>query len=151
MKVCLDDERSTPDGWTRVYWPHEAIELLKTGEVTEISLDHDLGNDVRGTGYDVVLWIEEQVAVHGFVPPTMRVHLANVSALKKMENGIRAIEAMVERRSADVVGSHAESTVCSRSVPACPVCGGEMIDIRGKLQCTRCHRICETCCEGGRG
>ncbi|WP_186775740.1 hypothetical protein [Rubripirellula tenax] len=35
--------------------------------------------------------------------------------------------------------------------PGCPVCGGSMIDIRGKLQCTRCHRICETCCEGGRG
>ncbi|WP_417746992.1 hypothetical protein [Rosistilla oblonga] len=36
------------------------------------------------------------------------------------------------------------------SVPACPVCGGRLIDIRGKLQCTVCHRICETCCEGGR-
>ncbi|TWT80484.1 hypothetical protein CA13_19030 [Planctomycetes bacterium CA13] len=35
--------------------------------------------------------------------------------------------------------------------PACPVCGGSLIDIRGKLQCTKCHRICETCCEGGRG
>ncbi|WP_081613919.1 hypothetical protein [Rhodopirellula sallentina] len=37
------------------------------------------------------------------------------------------------------------------SDPACPVCGGRLIDIRGKLQCTACHRICETCCEGGRG
>jgi hypothetical protein len=35
-------------------------------------------------------------------------------------------------------------------VPGCPVCGGHLIDIRGKLQCSRCHRICETCCEGGR-
>ncbi len=35
--------------------------------------------------------------------------------------------------------------------PACPVCGGELIEIRAKLQCSRCHRICETCCEGGRG
>ncbi len=33
--------------------------------------------------------------------------------------------------------------------PACPVCGGELISIRSKLQCTRCHTICETCCEGG--
>lgn len=151
MKVYLDDERSTPDGWTRVYWPDQAIELLKTGQVVEISLDHDLGDDSRGTGYEVVLWIEEQVAVHGFVPPRMRVHSANVSAWTKMENGICAIEAMVKRREVRVVGSHAESTGCSRSVPACPVCGGELIDIRGKLQCTRCHRICETRCEGGRG
>jgi len=35
--------------------------------------------------------------------------------------------------------------------PACPVCGGELIEIRAKLQCSRCHQICETCCEGGRG
>ena len=33
----------------------------------------------------------------------------------------------------------------------CPVCGGELIEIRAKLQCARCHTICETCCEGGRG
>ncbi|WP_157609873.1 hypothetical protein [Roseimaritima ulvae] len=35
--------------------------------------------------------------------------------------------------------------------PACPVCGGKLVDIRAKLQCSKCHRICETCCEGGRG
>ena len=35
--------------------------------------------------------------------------------------------------------------------PVCPVCGGELIEIRAKLQCSRCHTICETCCEGGRG
>ena len=101
MKVYLDDERTTPDGWHRVYSPNEAIDLLQTGDVTEISLDHDLGDDDRGTGYDVVLWIEEQVALHGFVPPVMKVHLANVSARTKMENGIRAIEAMQERRESN--------------------------------------------------
>ncbi|MFN7891491.1 MAG: cyclic-phosphate processing receiver domain-containing protein [Pirellula sp.] len=91
MKVYLDDERSTPAGWVRVYWPSEAIELLKSGKVTEISLDHDLGDDERGTGYDVVLWIEEQVVLHGFVPPKISVHSANVSARAKMEAGIQAI------------------------------------------------------------
>lgn len=35
--------------------------------------------------------------------------------------------------------------------PACPVCGGALIEIRHKLQCSQCHTICETCCEGGRG
>ncbi len=98
MKVYLDDERTTPEGSVRVYWPDEAIQFLKSGDVTEISLDHDLGDDDRGTGYDVVLWIEEQVALHGFTPPAMKVHSANVSARAKMENGIRAIEAMVRKR-----------------------------------------------------
>ncbi|MBV8127232.1 MAG: hypothetical protein JO114_06140 [Planctomycetaceae bacterium] len=35
--------------------------------------------------------------------------------------------------------------------PSCPVCGGKLIEQRGKLICSRCHTICETCCEGGRG
>ena len=39
----------------------------------------------------------------------------------------------------------------SPSRPICPVCGGELVEIRAKLQCSRCHTICETCCEGGRG
>jgi hypothetical protein len=33
--------------------------------------------------------------------------------------------------------------------PACPACGGALMEIRGKLQCAACHTICETCCEGG--
>ncbi|MGC9423612.1 cyclic-phosphate processing receiver domain-containing protein [Vibrio sp.] len=92
MKVYLDDERPTPDGWLRVYWPEEAIALLKQGTVTEISLDHDLGDDEHGTGYDVVLWIEEAVATQGFQPPIIRVHSANSSARQKMEFGIANIK-----------------------------------------------------------
>jgi len=92
MKVFLDDERATPEGWIRVYWPAEAIALLQSGQVTHISLDHDLGDDARGTGYDVVLWIEEAVLTRGFQPPQMAVHSANASARQKMEMGIRSIE-----------------------------------------------------------
>jgi hypothetical protein len=95
MKVFWDDERSTPDGWVRVYWPDEAISLLETGNVAEISLDHDLGDVERGTGYDVVLWIEEAVVTRDFVPPTMSVHSANSSARQKMEMGIQAINRRV--------------------------------------------------------
>jgi len=91
VKVFLDDERQTPAGWTRVYWPEEAIELLKTGNVSEISLDHDLGDDEHGTGYDVILWIEEAVVTTGFRPPKITVHSANSSARAKMEQGIEQI------------------------------------------------------------
>ncbi|WP_426102874.1 cyclic-phosphate processing receiver domain-containing protein [Massilia sp. TSP1-1-2] len=48
-------------------------------------------DDERGTGYDVVLWIEEAVALEGFVPPRILVHSANSSARNKMLSGIRAI------------------------------------------------------------
>ncbi|MEL6181846.1 MAG: cyclic-phosphate processing receiver domain-containing protein [Myxococcota bacterium] len=92
MKVFLDDTRPAPDGWTLVRWPDEAIALLETGQVTALSLDHDLGDDARGTGYDVVLWLEEAVATRGFVPPkSIRVHSANISARLKMEQGLESI------------------------------------------------------------
>ncbi len=94
MRIYLDDERPTPAGWVRVYWPDEAIALLETGKVDEISLDHDLGDDARGTGYDVVLWVEEAVALRGFRPPKMAVHSANSSARQKMLAGIAAIAAL---------------------------------------------------------
>lgn len=91
MRIFLDDERIPPKGWVLVRWPDEAIDLLKTGKVTEISLDHDLGDDERGTGNDVILWIEEQVATSSFDPPIISVHSANSSARKKMEAGIKSI------------------------------------------------------------
>jgi hypothetical protein len=98
MRVFLDHERQTPEGWVRVWWPAEAIALLEGGEVTQLSLDHDLGDDARGTGYDVVLWVEEAVALRGFKPPRMRVHSANSSARAKMEAGIAAIERLATSR-----------------------------------------------------
>lgn len=102
MKVFLDDERPTPAGWIRAYWPDEVIALLKTGRVEELSLDHDLGNDSRGTGYDVILWIEEAVALNGFVPPRIVVHSANPTAGARMLAGIEAIERLIrQRRNSD--------------------------------------------------
>ncbi len=92
MKIYLDDERATPDGWHRAYWPDEVIELLKTNDVSVVSLDHDLGDDERGTGYDVIVWIEEAVVTAGYNPPEIRVHSANPAARKRMERGIVAIE-----------------------------------------------------------
>ena len=98
MRVFLDDERITPESWVRVYWPDEAIALLETGQVDELSLDHDLGDDERGTGDDVVLWVEEAVALRGFLPQKMSVHSANSSARQKMQAGIDAIQTLVRAR-----------------------------------------------------
>jgi len=92
VKVWLDDERTPPEGWRLVKTAFDAINLLATGEVEEISLDHDLGTDE--TGYDVLLWIEAQVAVNGFNPPAINIHTANASAFQKMILARRAIERM---------------------------------------------------------
>lgn len=100
MKIYLDDERPCPPGWIHCRWPQEVIRLLERGGVTHVSLDHDLGDaesSVREgrterTGYDVILWIEEQVALHGFYPPAITVHSANAGRRGEMEAGIRSIE-----------------------------------------------------------
>lgn len=91
MKVYLDDERITPAGWVRAYWPEEVIELLETGNVTIVSLDHDLGDDAHGTGYDVIVWIEEAVITRNFKAPKILIHSANSSARVKMELGVENI------------------------------------------------------------
>jgi hypothetical protein len=86
MKLFLDDVRTPPAfGWVVVRTADEAIEYLKTHEVYFASLDHDLAdeqypwNAIPGinpdqwehhmdkypmtfkekTGYDVILWMEE--------------------------------------------------------------------------------------------
>ena len=98
MKVYLDDERIPYAGWILVKTPAECIALLSTGQVEAVSLDHDLGDDEGiGTGYDVLLWMEEQVVTNGFNPPEIRVHSANVSARVKMEQAVNSIYALRKR------------------------------------------------------
>jgi hypothetical protein len=101
MKVYLDDVRPAPDGWVLVRTAHEAIAALEAGGVTHISLDHDLGDDgVNGTGYTVACWIEETVALRGFVPPEITIHSANVVGRARMARAIESIERLVARRVA---------------------------------------------------
>jgi len=93
MKVWLDDCRPAPSGWVWVKWPRDAIRLLQDYEVTHLSLDHDLGNDeVIGTGYDVVLWLEEKAHTKGTkLPSSISIHTANSSARTKMQAGVDSI------------------------------------------------------------
>ena len=93
MKVWLDDERAAPEGWVHVRTPEEAIELLHGGDVEEISLDHDLGldgGDRERMGYDVLLWLEREVAA-GRPPAAISVHSGNIGAVKRMEQAIESI------------------------------------------------------------
>ena len=79
MRLYLDDLRVTPrDFDLRAYTAAEAIDMLKTGNITFISFDHDLGAPECGTGYDVARWIEEQVYTNpDFTVPDWSVHSAN--------------------------------------------------------------------------
>ncbi len=97
MKVFLDDERGAPRTWTRVRTATEAIALLNAGVVEEISLDHDLGDDRAGTGYDVLLWIERAVVERGFIPPLLWIHTANSPARDRMLAAAEAIRRLAEQ------------------------------------------------------
>lgn len=89
MKVWLDDERLAPDGWVRVCTASEAISLIQSGQVDCISLDHDLGPDSAGTGYDVALFIE-QAAFDGSIRAMQWViHSANPVGVGKMTKALQ--------------------------------------------------------------
>lgn len=78
MKLWVDDDdwsgaRTPPgDDWVWAKNSKDALEYLKTGEVTEISLDHDLGGD--DTTRRLVLWMCE----HETFPEIVHVHTANI-------------------------------------------------------------------------
>lgn len=90
MNVYLDDERKTPDGFVRTYSPKETIEILKENQVELLSLDHDLGDDEGiGTGYDVLVWLEEEVFTEkyfkrGLNVPYIEIHSMNPVGVDKM-------------------------------------------------------------------
>lgn len=100
MNIYLDDEtedvRPTPEGFIRCRWPEEVIEHLKTGQVKIVSLDHDLGCDER-TGYDVCLWIEQEVVLHEFQPPTILIHSANPVGIARMRRSVEFIKRYTDK------------------------------------------------------
>lgn len=78
----------------------EVVVYLQTGTVTELSLDHDIDDTCASaaegrkerTGYDVILWIENEVKNNGFVPPEIIIHSQNGPARDRMVKGIEMIK-----------------------------------------------------------
>jgi len=95
MKLYLDDERSAPDdSWTLVRTFQECVRVLRRDwyEITEISLDHDLG-DERRNGYDVLSYIEDDVYDSDLIHvPKIHIHTANPPARKRMLQAVENIE-----------------------------------------------------------
>lgn len=89
IQLWLDDVRPMPFGFDiHAKTEQDAIELLKTGNITHISFDHDLGNPENGTGYNVAKFIEEK-AYYGKIPPlTWTIHSANPVGRKNIESAM---------------------------------------------------------------
>jgi hypothetical protein len=96
IRLWLDDDleyRSAPEGWLHVTTAHEAIRVLDTGNVIELSLDHDLGDDDRfGRGIDVVDFIIERQELAGrdlWPRDGITLHTANAYGRDAMARAIR--------------------------------------------------------------
>lgn len=106
--IWLDDERPNPDPnlWILfknspdlIAYLNDLIEFSPDLSNVIMSLDHDLGarddsgGYVGGTGYDAVLWLEDQsVNLEGFVMPEVRIHSANPVGRAKMQAGLDSIK-----------------------------------------------------------
>lgn len=92
MKIYLDDERATPKGWVRAYNVEEVIEFLNTRQVTHLSLDNDLGEDLK-EGFMCLDFLEETVYNDRTFPmPEVTIHSANASRVEYMRRVLQSIE-----------------------------------------------------------
>jgi hypothetical protein len=118
MRLWVDDERDPRewlphirwardrdpkelDKWAWVKTAQDAIALLASEHIVEVSLDHDLGGpDEVGDGYMVAVWVEQRVATDdNYIPPVIHVHRSNVAGRERLEAAVRSIERIVASRS----------------------------------------------------
>lgn len=104
-RLWLDDIREAPEGWIRCRWPDEVIEFLKEGDVTEISLDHDLGDAPAGyceserTGMDVLRALMYMQSLEpDLVLPVIHIHSNNIVAAKRMREWVQLLQTRAHAR-----------------------------------------------------
>lgn len=103
MKVFLDDIRPKPDNtWILVRTYQGAADIITNNynEITDISLDHDLGGEYDGhtvhkSGYDIVLLIE-QIAYTTKHVPNITVHSMNPVGREAILRAIDSIKKYLE-------------------------------------------------------
>ena len=83
--LWVDDIRPMPTNFNQHATTEvQAIEILKTGNVVEISLDHDLGPQEAGSGYGIAKFIEEQAYYNTLRPLKWAIHSANIVGQKNI-------------------------------------------------------------------
>jgi hypothetical protein len=92
MKLYLDDQRPTPPGWVLARTADDAIDLLRQGGVTELSLDYDLGDPHFGTGLDVLDWLERALEERKVPLPRLSAHSGSILGRRRLEASIAVLE-----------------------------------------------------------
>lgn len=94
MKLWHDDVRPCPPGWVWAKTNAEAMGYLSSGEVEEISMDHDLGATPKGDDSDIYLKGESKdecgldlakwMCAKGHIPSTINIHSWNPDGAEEM-------------------------------------------------------------------
>lgn len=90
MRLWIDDVRPAPEGWIWVKTSKEAINFIQHNPVTEISFDHDLGEE--DTAYDVALYLEEGAILNFTKKVIWHIHSANPIGRKRIEAAMKSAE-----------------------------------------------------------
>jgi hypothetical protein len=99
MKLWLDDQindincpdRHLPDGYIGVNSALKAIKLLKQGNVSFISFDHDLG-DNKFSGYIVAKYIEKYAYLGKLNKIGWEIHSANPVGSNNIKQAMQSAE-----------------------------------------------------------
>jgi len=99
MKVYLDDERQTPEGWIRVYTVQECLVLLQTRKCTHVSFDNDLGEN-QPQGFKALDALEEMVYEDPTFPvPIITVHSSNPARVQSMQQTAIKLEVIRQQQN----------------------------------------------------
>lgn len=92
-KLFVDDIRMPPaDDWIIARTADEAIQYMKLIDFDVISFDHDLGDDSK-SGYDVILWLEEECYMNGkAIPSSLLVHSMNPVGVSNIRAAIQSLD-----------------------------------------------------------
>lgn len=96
MKIWLDDVRPAPFGWRWCLTAQEVIGWMATRRVTQLHLDYDLG--LGGCGEDVLVWVEQRVAMGVLRAPKIGLHTMNPVGLERMRVIVGKIQEYELRR-----------------------------------------------------
>ena len=86
-KVWVDDERTPPTReWVWVQGYDSAIWAFLYFDMSEVSLDHDLGEeDPMKNGYQLLCYFEKRLLGDGLPIPYIRIHTMNGAVRQKMQ------------------------------------------------------------------
>lgn len=106
MHVWLDDYRFMPSNFDHhATTAPDAIRMLESGAVETISLDHDLGDESNGTGYDVARWIEAAAYYNSIPPVRWMIHSSNPVGAVNMARALHQADRHWEHHGYSMIGT----------------------------------------------